>query len=286
MDDRLNLLLSNAELKVGTFDIQARRELQTFKRSIPFCIMSYHKKGRAMLRIGGQIHTIEPGTVVYIPPNVEHDHYKTTNEETVFLWWHFTYQIADMVDVLNLFQIPYTFKLKNSEHFEQVFLQFMESTKQSHPLPSTILKQAKALEMLYILLNNTISENDTFIDAPADSFLSILAKIVQYPERPLSLQMLSQELHMHPTYICNRFKELFGKSPIQTQKELKIGKAKTLLMTTEMSITEISEALGFTEIQNFTRLFKTYTSVSPLQYRTFYNKTEKPNLLLHGGNLV
>jgi AraC family transcriptional regulator of arabinose operon len=269
MHHQLKLLLGYAELNVVSFDVHTRTEMQTFGRSVPYSVMSYHKKGEAKLRIKDVTYRIEPGTVVYIPSNVEHDHYKTSCEETVFIWWHFTYEIAKMVDVLKLFHIPYIFKLKDSAHFENVFEQLRNSSAHSKTLPSEILKQAKALELLYILLDNAVSEEE-IIDSPAENFLGILTKIVQHPERPLSLRQMAKELHMHPTYVCNRFKELFGKSPIQAHKELKIQKAQKLLQTTELSITEISQMLGFSEIQNFTRLFKSRVNVSPLAYRSIY----------------
>ena len=272
--DQLKFLLGHAELKVLEFDTHTRTEMKQFGRCVPYAIMSYHKTGEAKLRIDDTVHHIGPGTVVYIPPNVEHDHYKCTPEATVFLWWHFDYKIANLVDVLQLFHIPQTFKLKNNDQFEYVFQQFMDSTQDAKILPSTVLKQAKAMELLYILLDNAISEEDAFIDTPSENFIDVLAKIVRHPERPLSLQQLAAEMHMHPTYICNRFKELFGKSPIQTQKELKIRKAQTLLQTTELSVTEISELLGFNEIQHFSRLFKSYIRVSPLEYRSIYKKMQ------------
>lgn len=273
MDQHLDYLLKSAELNVVEFDIDRRTEMKTFGRTLPYYVMSYHKEGFAKLRVGEQTLSIEPGTVVYVPPHLEHDHYKDSDEETVFLWWHFTYEIAGVMDVMKMFQIPFTFKLQNKEQFEEVFLQFKQSTSTSGYLPRSVLKQAKALELLYILLDNALSQKETGADqVQSQTFLSILARIVQHPDKPLSLQVLSEEMHMHPTYICNRFKELFGKSPMQMQREMRIQRAKALLQSGAMSVTEISNALGFSEIQNFTRLFKTYVGVSPKQYRELNKK--------------
>ncbi|NBD23885.1 helix-turn-helix domain-containing protein [Paenibacillus glycinis] len=269
MNHQLDFLLQNAELKIVEFDMNCRTEMRTFKRTLPYYMMSYHKKGSAKLRVGDETYDIPPGSIIYVPMNVEHDHFKTRTDETEFLWWHFTLQIAGVMDVMKMFQIPYLFKLNDAEAFERVFMQFMEATSTSRPLLlSAILKQAKALELLYMILDSAISRKD-MIGNPmqSQSFLNLLARIVQHPQEQLSLQSLSEELHMHPTYICNRFKELFGKSPMQVQREMKIQRAKTLLETSEMSITEIAQALGSNELQNFTRLFKSYVGVSPTQYR-------------------
>ncbi|MNR38632.1 Arabinose operon regulatory protein [compost metagenome] len=78
---------------------------------------------------------------------------------------------------------------------------------------------------------------------------------------------------MNPTYISNHFKATFGKSPILLHREVKIAKAKSLLEMREMNITEISEKLGFNDIQTFTRLFKKYTGISPRQYKELFNRS-------------
>jgi AraC family transcriptional regulator of arabinose operon len=266
---RQESLLRNAQLEITDFDIHVRKEMKTVKRSVPSYVVSYHKKGEAKLKIGNEIYDIKPGSVIYIPPHIEHDHYKTSNDETVFLWWHFTYKIAGVFDALRMFTIPYVFQLNNTEQFESVFHQIKEAMDDEKPL-SPILKQAKSLELLYILLNNALLENRP--DALSEPFAKLLATIIQNPKRRLSLKQLSEEFHMHPTYISNRFKELFGKTPIQAHKEIRIHQAKTLLETSEMSVTEIAMETGFSEIQNFTRLFKSHAGCSPLQYRNLVKK--------------
>jgi AraC family transcriptional regulator of arabinose operon len=95
----------------------------------------------------------------------------------------------------------------------------------------------------------------------------MLTQIIRNPEKDLSLKDLSIQFHLHPTYISNRFKEIFGKSPIQVQRELKIDRAKKLLKSTQMSVTEIAHSVGFPGIPGFTRLFKSYVGISPSQYR-------------------
>ncbi|WP_274363133.1 helix-turn-helix domain-containing protein [Paenibacillus thermotolerans] len=273
MDEQLDFLLNSADLNVVEFDIHRRKEMKTFGRTLPYHVMSYHKEGHAKLRVGNETLSIEPGTVVYIPAHLEHDHYKDSQEETVFLRWHFTYEIAGVMDVMKMFQIPYTFKLQDKEHFEEVFLQFKQSTSTSGFLPRSVLKQAKALELLYILLDNALSQKQEEPDKlSSKTFVGILARIIQQPENPVSLQGLAEGMHMHPTYICNRFKELFGKSPMQMQREMRIQRAKALLQSGMLSVTEISNALGFSEIQNFSRLFKSYVGVSPKQYRDLQKK--------------
>lgn len=269
MHKQIDRLLQSAELSIVEFDLHIRNEMKTFNRSLPFYVMSYHKIGEAILRVGEEIYKIKPGTVAIIPPNIEHDHYKETDEETVFLWCHFTYEIGNVIDVLKLFNFPITFNLKNSEEFERVFMEFKEINQKDDFLSKTILTKAKSHEMLYLLLESIMnSKNDLFHQSQSECFLCMLTQFIKNPDKDVSLNDLSTQYHLHPTYISNRFKELFGKSPIQVQRELKIDRAKKLLRSTQLSVTEIAHSLGFQGIPGFTRLFKSYVGISPSQYRT------------------
>jgi AraC family transcriptional regulator, arabinose operon regulatory protein len=269
----IDYLLQSAELTIVEFDIHERNEMKTFNRTLPSYVMSYIKKGEAKLRIKDEVYHLAPGTVVIIPPHIEHDHYKETNDETIFLWCHFTYEIGSALDVLKIFNLPITFKLQNPEMFERVFVDFVEITDSQDFLIKTILKKAKSYEILYLLLENIMrSQEKVFEQDHSKGFISMLTQIVKNPEKEVSLKELSNQFHLHPTYISNRFKELFGKSPIQIQRELKIDRAKKLLRSTEMSVTEIAHEVGYMVVPGFTRLFKNYVGISPTQYRNMNTK--------------
>lgn len=273
-DTIISSLLETAELKLMTFDIHHRNEMNYRNKVLQdFYMMTYVRKGSAKLRVKDKVYVIHPGTVIFIPPFLEHDQYKDTDEETEFLLWHFTYTIHNVIDVLPFLQIPYIYPLKNHTKFEAVFDEFMLSMKQSGYIPNIILQKSKSLELLYLLLDNAYGSADALdMRQQSHSFLSILLKIVTHPEASFSLQDLAKGLHMNPTYVSNHFKEMFGKSPILLHREIKIAKAKLLLEIQGMNITEISSSLGFNDIQTFTRLFKKYTGISPSQYKGLFNK--------------
>lgn len=262
-------LLNQAELTILEFDIHHRKEFERKLRcNSSFYTISYHKKGCAKLKIGDETHHITRGTVIHVPPHVKFAHYKDDSEETVFLWWHYTFRIAGILDIMNFVDIPLVFQMENADYFEHVFQDFMDSAQKPQHLPSIILKKSKSYELLYILLENAISQYEfANMKEQKNTFMDVLSRIIKNPEEPLSLKQLSEELHMHPTYISNRFKELFGKSPLHIHKEMKIRRAQSLLETTDLMVLEISEHVGFSSVQSFSRLFKSYVGISPVQYR-------------------
>lgn len=79
------------------------------------------------------------------------------------------------------------------------------------------------------------------------------------------------QLNVSPHYLSGLLRSLTG---LNTQQHIHlklIDKAKELLSTTTLSVSEIAYALGFEQIQSFSKLFKNKTSVSPLEFRQSFN---------------
>ena len=67
-------------------------------------------------------------------------------------------------------------------------------------------------------------------------------------------------------------KTITGKSTQQFIQDKLIDAAKVKLSTTNLSIGEIAFNLGFEHPQSFSKLFKNKTNVTPLEFRTSFNK--------------
>ncbi|RNA61987.1 AraC family transcriptional regulator [Chryseobacterium nematophagum] len=85
-----------------------------------------------------------------------------------------------------------------------------------------------------------------------------------------TVQFLSDQLNISPQYLRNVLKVLTGQSPQQHIHEKLIYKAKQKLSTTHLSVSEIAYDLGFEHSQSFSKLFKSKTDISPLEFRKLY----------------
>lgn len=83
----------------------------------------------------------------------------------------------------------------------------------------------------------------------------------------LSLAYLSQLLTMSPAYLSVFIKEKTGANFSDHLNEIRIRKAKELLVVTEMSIQDISMQVGYANITSFNRMFKKQIGISPGEYR-------------------
>jgi len=86
-----------------------------------------------------------------------------------------------------------------------------------------------------------------------------------------TVQDVAAALHVSPGYLSSLLKVLTGQSTQQHIHEKLIEKAKAQLSTTSLTVSEIAYGLGFEHPQSFSKLFKSKTNVSPLEFRQSFN---------------
>lgn len=86
-----------------------------------------------------------------------------------------------------------------------------------------------------------------------------------------TVQYIADTLHVSPKYLSSLLKLLTGQSTQQHIHDRLISKAKEKLSTTNVSVSEIAYDLGFEHSQSFSKLFKTKTQMSPLEFRASFH---------------
>jgi AraC family transcriptional activator of pobA len=86
-----------------------------------------------------------------------------------------------------------------------------------------------------------------------------------------TVQYIAETLNVSPGYLTGLLKTLTGQSTQQHIHNKLIEKAKEKLSVTDLSVSEIAYELGFEHPQSFSKLFKTKTNVSPLEFRQSFN---------------
>jgi AraC-like DNA-binding protein len=78
-------------------------------------------------------------------------------------------------------------------------------------------------------------------------------------------------LNVSPTYLSSLLKSLTGQSTQQHIHNKLIEKAKRLLSTTNATVSEVAYQLGFEHPQSFSKLFKSKSGVSPMEFKVSFN---------------
>ncbi|MCE7039063.1 AraC family transcriptional regulator [Dyadobacter sp. CY312] len=86
-----------------------------------------------------------------------------------------------------------------------------------------------------------------------------------------TVQYLSEQLHISPGYLSDMLRALIGQNAQQYIHQKLIEKAKEKLSASELSVSEIAYELGFEHSQSFSKLFKSKTNQSPLEFRASFN---------------
>lgn len=97
----------------------------------------------------------------------------------------------------------------------------------------------------------------------ASSFMQIIKYLNENYEKDVSLKKLSEQFHLNASYVSYLIKNETGLTYSQYLTELRIGKAKELLTTTDLTLAEISEAVGFHDYFYFIKKFKKVVGVTP-----------------------
>jgi AraC-like DNA-binding protein len=86
-----------------------------------------------------------------------------------------------------------------------------------------------------------------------------------------TVQYISAQLNISPNYLSRLLKTLTGQSTKQFIQDKLIDFAKEKLSTTELSVNEIAYEMGFEYPQSFSKLFKTKTNLTPIEFRNSFN---------------
>ncbi|WPU95731.1 helix-turn-helix domain-containing protein [Mucilaginibacter sabulilitoris] len=86
-----------------------------------------------------------------------------------------------------------------------------------------------------------------------------------------SVMHIAEILNISPGYLSSLLKSLTGQNTQQHLHHKLIELAKEKLSTTSLSVSEIAYELGFEHLQSFSKLFKTKTNLSPLEFRHSFN---------------
>ena len=93
-----------------------------------------------------------------------------------------------------------------------------------------------------------------------------------YADSTLSIQDIADSVHLTPSHICHIFKKETGQTVNQYMTSLRIEKAKLLLRRPDIRLASVTEQIGYTDTNYFTRQFKKQVGITPSEYRDAHLK--------------
>lgn len=110
--------------------------------------------------------------------------------------------------------------------------------------------------------NNAVLSNKNIV-----KLKKILSFLRGNYDKPVSLEMIAENVRMSSKYLGSFFKNMTGKTPIEYLNEYRVEKAAHKLRCSDLSVTEIAFSCGFSDLSYFIKTFKTIKGVSPGKFR-------------------
>jgi len=237
----MNFLIGQTEYQNKTFHMHSHDYWE---------IIVYHL-GQGTLFFGENSMHVKSGNIVIVPPKTLHC--SNTQDQLK------SFYLAGKMDSTFNFTSPFIFNDDSQEGVELCRIIFNNRFKKSEFLNSLctaflqfILQNLKIEDDKGVAVNKIIDEiNFNFADATLD--LNYLLKKSGYAE----------------DYIRSHFKKVTGKTPVEYLTEIRITHAKQLinLYKNAMPLGEVALLSGFNDYVYFSRRFKSFTGVSPQDYK-------------------
>lgn len=98
-----------------------------------------------------------------------------------------------------------------------------------------------------------------------------LARILAYIDRhyadPLTLDKLAKEAGISKYHFVKLFRQVAGQTPIAYVANVRLERARHLLCTTEMSVSEVASTCGYARATHFSAAFSGRYGISPSKMR-------------------
>lgn len=134
-----------------------------------------------------------------------------------------------------------------------------------------ILKKLLECVMVHVLRNNELSIKDSTTQVKHNEIEIIQTYIRENFSKKITLDELSDLVDINKYYLIRLFKQQTGLSPIDYLIHVRLEEAEKLLSQSNVTISKISDIVGFHSPSHFSKTFKESNHMTPSSYRKKYS---------------
>lgn len=240
-----------------------------------FCVLIYVIDGCIYVTEGDTDYEVNAGELLILKNDVHHFGKKKINKGTKWIFVHFRisadcnaspfYPDASPLGAYDttaesILTLP-KFLNSVSARFEKELKTFIEYAQSDDAYKKWFINQR-----LFLLLSSLAVSTQGF-----SNNLTLSDRICRYLSDnigvPFSSENIEKRFYLSYKYMSHLFKKEKGVTMQQYHNSVRMDEACRLLCSTLMSISEIADKLGFSDVLYFSRCFRNYTGKSPSAYR-------------------
>jgi len=164
------------------------------------------------------------------------------------------------------------------EHIGAIFR--TELSRASHPAQDILIESialALSAHMLRSYTNATGIEDRGAAAVDCAAIRRAMIYVEEHPDRAISLRELAGAASLSRFHFGRVFKRHIGVSPARYVERARIAQAKLLIVSAELSLAAIAQAVGFADQSHFTRRFRAHEKCTPAQFAREYAKGILPS---------
>ena len=258
-------------LSAGTYQLLTRPKLPTWrpKGRVDWQLI-YISAGEGHFILNGQEVIVPAGNMVLYQPNKEQHYYFLGEDKAQYRFVHFTGRTVR--NILKRCEIPldgYILHTGLSYAYEDLFKKMRDELVEcawGYEEKLTYLFRELLIEM-----NRRMNENEKKISGFVQNEMDLAkAYFRDHYNEEISIEQYAASRNMSTSWFGKSFVEYVGKSPKKYILEQRIRNAQVLLETTDGTVSEISQIVGYENAMYFSRIFKKAKGMSPGMYRKVY----------------
>ena len=161
--------------------------------------------------------------------------------------------------------------IRNDEFIVSLITEMYDEYSRNDIGSDMLLKSHAYKLMAYLLRNYAVSHMSQRDIATQNAKLARLGLIVEYIsnnyQKKITTSQLAEMTYLNENHFCRFFKKAVGKTVSEYINEYRVERAAVLLSATDASVTDVANAVGFDDINYFSRIFKRTKGISPTEYR-------------------
>lgn len=251
-----------------------------------FYNISIKRSFQGQMKYGKNYYDFDEGTMSFVAPNqiIAIDEDENRNKDGWSLLFHpdliRNYPLGKTIKNFGFFNYEVNEALHLSDEEEKVIENLIQNIQKEYQSRMDTFSQDVLVSNLELLLNycnrfynrqfatRKMANNDLL-----SKFENLLSNYFEDNTKfglP-TVTTLAEQLNLTPSYLSDMLRTVTGQNTQQHIHNKLIEKAKDILTTTNLSVSEIAFELGFEHSQSFSKLFKSKTNISPLAYRNSFN---------------
>jgi AraC-like DNA-binding protein len=176
-----------------------------------------------------------------------------------------------VVELFSYMREPLIESVAEDRSFREPFNNLLEELSDPKPGTRVLAEMLMKQCMIALLRGQSETTGECFVPwlaALGDRSLGrALTAMLDEPERNHTLESLADIAGMSRGVFAERFREAFGRTAIDSLREIRLRRAAHLLTATDLPVKTIAHQVGFDSRSYFSRAFKDFVGVDPAGFR-------------------